>query len=105
MPPKKAFYSSIDDGKRRKGDACISDEQYSRLKNVWNTLNFKAFKDFYNHDFKKDVLLLANVSEKFIDKLTVNPHFILPECQGTPFCEISRLLPARSSLTFRHYRV
>ena len=67
LPPKKAFYSSIDDGKRRKDDGCISDEQYSRLKNVWNTLNFKTFKDFHNHDLKKDVLLLANVSEKFID--------------------------------------
>ena len=28
LPPKKAFYSSIDDGKRGKGDGHISDEQY-----------------------------------------------------------------------------
>ena len=42
LPPKKAFYSSRDDGERSKGDACNSDEQYSHLKNVWNTFNFQT---------------------------------------------------------------
>ena len=36
------------------------------LKDVWNTFNFKTFKDYYNHYSKKDVLLLAGVFEKFI---------------------------------------
>ena len=31
LPPKAAFYSSIDDGKRGKGDGHISNEQYSHL--------------------------------------------------------------------------
>ena len=66
LPPKKAFYSSIDDGKRGKGDGHISDEQYLHLKNVWNTFNFKTFKDYHNHYVKKDVFLLADVFEKFI---------------------------------------
>ena len=52
LPPKKAFYSSRDDGKRGKDGGCISDEQYSHLKNVGNTLNFKTFKDFHNHYLK-----------------------------------------------------
>ena len=53
LPPKEVFYSSIDDGKRGKGDGHISDEQYLHLKNVWNTFNFKTFKDYHNHYFKK----------------------------------------------------
>ena len=32
LPPNEAFYSSIDDGKRGKGDGYISDEQYLHLK-------------------------------------------------------------------------
>ena len=32
LPPKESFYSSIDDGKRGKGDGHISDKQYSHLK-------------------------------------------------------------------------
>ena len=31
LPPKEAFYSSIDDGKRGKGDGHISNEQYLHL--------------------------------------------------------------------------
>ena len=46
LPPKKCFYSSIDDGKRGKGDGNISDEQYLHLKNVWNTFNCNTFRDF-----------------------------------------------------------
>ena len=60
---KKCFYPSIDDGKRGKGDGHISDEQYSHLKNIWNTFNFNTFKDFHNHYLKKDVLLLTDVFE------------------------------------------
>ena len=32
LPPKECFHSSIDDGKRGKGDGHISDEQYLTLK-------------------------------------------------------------------------
>ena len=66
LPPKECFYSSIDDGKRGKGDGHISNNQYLHLKNVWNTFNFNTFRDFHNHYLKKDVLLLADVFEKFI---------------------------------------
>ena len=47
-------------------DGHISDEQYLHLNNVWNTFNFNTLRDFDNHYFKKDVLLLADVFEKFI---------------------------------------
>ena len=53
LTPKEAFHSSFNDGKRGKGDGYISDEQYSNLKNVWNTFNFKTFSDFHNHYLKK----------------------------------------------------
>ena len=66
LPSKECFYSSINDGKRGKGDGHISNEQYLHLKNVWNTFNFNTFRDFHNHYLKKDVLLLADVFEKFI---------------------------------------
>ena len=49
LPPKEAFYSSINDGKREKGDGHISDERYSHLKNVWWEFGFKTFRDFHNH--------------------------------------------------------
>ena len=52
--------------KRGKDDGHISDEEYLHLKNVWNTFNFNIFRDFHNHYFKKGVLLLADVFEKFI---------------------------------------
>ena len=34
LSPKEAFYSSIDDGKRGKGDGSISDKEYLHLKNI-----------------------------------------------------------------------
>ena len=78
LPPKEAFYLSIDDGKRGKGDGHISDERYSHLKNVWNIFNFKTFKDFHNHHLKKDVLLLVDVFQKFI--FTCFKYYNLDPC-------------------------
>ena len=66
LATKKCLYSSIDDGKRGKGDGHISNNQYLHLKNFWNTFNFNRLRDFHNHYLKKDVLLLADVFEKFI---------------------------------------
>ena len=77
FPPKEAFYSSLPDGKRGKGDGHISNEQYLHLKNVWNTFNFKIFRDFHNH-FKKDLLLLVDVFEKFIS--TFLKYYELDPC-------------------------
>ena len=66
LPEKKYFYSSLKDGKHNRSNGHISDKQYQHLQNVWNIFNFNTFKDFYNHYLKKDVLLLADVFEKFI---------------------------------------
>ena len=53
LPPKKKFYSSIDDGKRDKSDKHISTSQYLHLKLVWNEFGFQTFKHFHNHYLKK----------------------------------------------------
>ena len=66
LPPKQYFYSSINDGKRGNNNGHISNEKYLHLQNVWNTFNISTFRDFHNHYLKKDVLLLADVLEKFI---------------------------------------
>ena len=65
LPPKESFYSSIDDGKRGKGNGYISAAQYLHLKLVWRKFEFKTLKGYHDHYLKKDVLLLADVFEKF----------------------------------------
>ena len=78
LPPKECSYSSIKDGKRDNDNGHISNEQYLHLQNVWNTFNFNTFRDFHNHYLKKDVLLLADVFEKFISTSLKN-------CRLDPF--------------------
>ena len=63
---KKKLLLIIKDGERDRSDGHISNEQYLHLQNVGDTFNFNNFEDFHNHYFKKDVLLLADVFEKFI---------------------------------------
>ena len=66
LPPKEAFYSRLNANKRNKGNGHISKEQHEHLQNVWQIFNFKTFRDFHDHYFKKDVLLLEDVFERFI---------------------------------------
>ena len=40
LPPKESFYSSIDDGKRGKGDGHISCRHNLHLKFVWKEFGF-----------------------------------------------------------------
>ena len=72
LPGKECFYSSVKDGitddNCEKLDGHISDEDYLTFKKNWKKFNVKNMGDYY-HDYylKKDVLLLADVFEKFID--------------------------------------
>ena len=61
LPPKETFNSSLDDGKKGKGDGHISDEQYLHLKNVWNTFNFKTLRGFHNHYLKKSIIISRRI--------------------------------------------
>ena len=68
---KKCFYSSVKDGtttdSNEKLDCHISDEDYLTCKKNWNKFNMKNMGDYHDHYLKKDVLLLVDVFEKFID--------------------------------------
>ena len=71
MPDKKYFYSSVKDGTTgdngKKLDGYISDEDSLTCNKIWNEFNMKNMGDYHDHYLKKDVLLLADVFEKFID--------------------------------------
>ena len=70
LPDKKCFYSSVKDGKTgdngERLDGHISNVDYLLCNKVWNEFNMKNMGDYHNHYLKKDVLLLADVFEKFI---------------------------------------
>ena len=71
LPDKKFFYSSVKDGKigdsGKKLDIHIGVEDYLTCKKIWNQFNMKNMGDYHDHYLKKDVLLLVDVFEKFID--------------------------------------
>ena len=75
LPAKKYFYSSIKDGKigddGKISDGHISVKNYLTCDKIWNKFEMKNMGDYHNHYVKKDVLLSADVFEKFIAKCSV----------------------------------
>ena len=71
LPAKKCFYSSIKDGKigdnGKISDGHININDYSTCERTWDKFEIKNMGDYHDDYLKKDVLLLANVFEKFID--------------------------------------
>ena len=78
LPDRKCFYSSTsdertddddddddDDGKKPGGH--ISFEDYLMCKNIWDVFGTRNVGDYHDHYLKKDVLLIADVFENFID--------------------------------------
>ena len=71
QPVKKYFHSSIkdgkicDDGKISNGHINIKD--YSTCEKTWDKFRMKNMGDYHDHYFKKEVLLLVDVFERFID--------------------------------------
>ena len=72
VPNKKYFYSTIKygttDENGKKLDNHISNRNYLMWKKIWNKFNMKNIGDYYDHYLKKDVLLLADIFENFIDR-------------------------------------
>ena len=70
MPARKYFYSSTKDEKI--GDDCkisdghISVKDYLMCEKIWDKFWMKNVGDYHDHYLKKDVLLSADVFEKFI---------------------------------------
>ena len=71
MPARKYFYSSTKDGKiddnAKISDGHISVKDYLTCEKTWDKFEMKNMGDYHDHYLKKDVLLLADVFEKFID--------------------------------------
>ena len=71
LPSRKYFYSSIKDGKigddGKIPDVHISVKDYLTCEKIWDQFEMKNMGDeYHDHYLKKDVLLLADVFEKFI---------------------------------------
>ena len=71
LPARKYFYSSTKDGKigddGKISDSHISVKDYLTCEKIWDKFEMKNMGDYHNHYLKKDVLLSADVFEKFID--------------------------------------
>ena len=67
---RRYFFSSTKKGKIDKNgkisNGHVSIEHYLTCKKIWNKFKMKNIGDYHDHYLKKDVLLLADVFEKFI---------------------------------------
>ena len=70
LPTRKFFFISTKKGKidndGKISDGYISIEDYLMCEKIWNIFEMKSMGDYHDHYLKKDVLLLADVFEKFI---------------------------------------
>ena len=78
----KYFYSSKKDKKITEdgkiSDGHVSIEDYMVCERIWDKFNMKNMGDYHDHYLKKDVLLLADVFEEFID--TCLKYYELDPC-------------------------
>ena len=58
LPDKCKFFSSLK-------DECIGEKDYQRANNIWNVFKMNSMDDYHDIYLKTDVLLLADVFEKF----------------------------------------
>ena len=72
LPDRCEFYSFLKDKN-------ISEKKYLTSINVWNTFKMNTMGDYHDLYLKTDVLLLADVFEKFIN--TCLEYYGLDPCQ------------------------
>ena len=71
LPARKYFFSSTkkgkidDDGKISDGHITLKD--YLTCEKIWDKCEMKNMGEYHDHCLKKDVLLLADALEKFIN--------------------------------------
>ena len=71
LPAKEEFYSILN-------DEHITDQNYKHAQNVWTTFNLQTMGDYHDLYLKLDVLLLADVFEKF--RKTCLQYYKLDPC-------------------------
>ena len=90
LPARKYFFSSTKKGKID-NDGKISDGYVSiedvTCEKIWDKFSMKNMGDYYDHYLKKDVLLLADVFEKFIS--TCMKYYGLDLCRYFSFPGLS----------------
>ena len=59
LPDRFKFFSSLK-------DVSVSEKDYLKANNIWNVLKMNTMGDYHDLYLKTDVLLLADVFEKFI---------------------------------------
>ena len=79
---RKCFYSSTKKGKTDEdgkiSDGHVSIKDYMVCEKIWNKFEMKNMGDYHDYCLKKDVLLLADVFERFID--TCLKYYELDPC-------------------------
>ena len=73
MPSKQNFYILLTSKK-------ISDKNYEHVLEVWNIFQMKTMKDYHDLWLKCDVLLLADVFEKFRNNSLKNYRLCPSHC-------------------------
>ena len=72
LPARKYFFSSTKKGKidedGKISDGHVSIEDYMVCERIRDKFNMKNMSDYHDHYLKKDVVFMANVFEKFIDR-------------------------------------
>ena len=70
LPARKYFFSSTKKGKidndGKISDGHISIKDYMACEKIWDKFGMKNMGDYHDHYLKKDILLLADVFERFI---------------------------------------
>ena len=71
LPDRSKFFSSLK-------DECISVGDYLKAVDIWNVFKINSMGDYHNLYLKTDVLLLADVFEKFVS--TCLDYYRLDPC-------------------------
>ncbi|CAB3989585.1 RNA-directed DNA polymerase from mobile element jockey [Paramuricea clavata] len=90
LPPQKEFYSSLT-------DEDITNEDYNHAQKVWKSFDMKTMRDYHDLYLKVDVLLLADIMERFREICMENYRINL-EYNGS--CEFTSDLELKGSCEF-----